>query len=374
MLASCERATAAAAEVLRLRKRSALVFTGCGTSGRIAFLTARRFNALQGEECCAYLISGGDSALLLSNELPEDDPVAGAAELAAIARGRAAVMLFGVSCGLSAPYVAGQLDHALASPQPADSPLAEGGIAAAAVGFNPASLSRRTPIAAWAGRERGDTFHGVVGALEKRVACGSPWHALLNPVVGPEAVAGSSRMKGGSATLILLDVIAFAALERAKAAAAAGGGGGGAEPLREQLVRLLGASCEAVRHPSSTHPTSAIYSGALPSEPNVVTGARDVHARRGHRRRGGAGGAGDARGGPAAVRGRGDGGRARLHRRVGDAGGDGAVQTRAPPLLPPHPGPSAVFILGRTRTACRSTQCAASWRAAGRTWPTRTAT
>ena len=146
VLASCERATAAAAEVLRLRKRSALVFTGCGTSGRIAFLTARRFNALQGEECCAYLISGGDSALLLSNELPEDDPVAGAAELAAIARGRAAVMLFGVSCGLSAPYVAGQLDHALASPQPADSPLAEGGIAAAAVGFNPASLSRRTPL------------------------------------------------------------------------------------------------------------------------------------------------------------------------------------------------------------------------------------
>ena len=39
---------------------------------------------------------------------------------------------------------------------------------------------------------------------------------LLNPVVGPEPVAGSSRMKGGTATLILLDCIGAAATAAAE--------------------------------------------------------------------------------------------------------------------------------------------------------------
>lgn len=37
-------------------------------------------------------------------------------------------------------------------------------------------------------------------------------HLLVNPVVGPEPVAGSSRMKGGTATLILLDVLCIKTL------------------------------------------------------------------------------------------------------------------------------------------------------------------
>merc|ERR1712228_130849 len=37
-------------------------------------------------------------------------------------------------------------------------------------------------------------------------------HILLNPIVGPEAVCGSTRMKGGSCTLLLLQIIFFIAL------------------------------------------------------------------------------------------------------------------------------------------------------------------
>jgi N-acetylmuramic acid 6-phosphate (MurNAc-6-P) etherase len=89
--------------------------TGCGTSGRIAFMVARALNFVCQQRGCRepfrYKISGGDAALLLSDELPEDDPQQGAADLQSVeaeANG-APVMLIGITCGLSAPYVAGQV-------------------------------------------------------------------------------------------------------------------------------------------------------------------------------------------------------------------------------------------------------------------------
>ena len=41
----------------------------------------------------------------------------------------------------------------------------------------------------------------------QRIAANPSTGVVLNPVVGPESIAGSSRMKGGSVTLILLDAI-----------------------------------------------------------------------------------------------------------------------------------------------------------------------
>ena len=146
-----------------------------------------------------YLISGGDAALLLSDELPEDDPLAGARQLAELANGRA-TCLIGISCGLSAPYVAGQLDFAL---------CAGAGSAAVAIGFNPAELSRDAPVGGL--RSGAASFRDVARSLSLASRQGQR-HALVNPVVGPEAVAGSSRMKGGSATLILADAICYRAV------------------------------------------------------------------------------------------------------------------------------------------------------------------
>ena len=37
---------------------------------------------------------------------------------------------------------------------------------------------------------------------------------IINPIIGPEPIAGSSRMKGGSATKILLDAIILIAAQQ----------------------------------------------------------------------------------------------------------------------------------------------------------------
>ena len=207
-LKKADKAVAATAEVLR-RDKGVVVLTGCGTSGRVAFLTARRYGA-QFRYCC----SGGDEALLLSDELPEDDPVSGASELAAAVRGHPAAMLVGITCGLSAPYVAGQLDFALAHTLGEDD--AGGGgdggdgtrFATAVLGFNPVALAPRRAVAGWTGATGATCAGDAAAAL---AASPSRWHCALDPVVGPEAVAGSSRMKGGSATLLLADALCYAA-------------------------------------------------------------------------------------------------------------------------------------------------------------------
>lgn len=124
-------------------------------------------------------ISGGLQSLVMSNELPEDDPEAGAADFQAALGDAQDAMLIGVSCGLSADYVAGALQYAM-----------QQGFAVAALGFNPPTEART------------DLFCKVIAEMlherDDRV--------LLTPIVGPEAIAGSSRMKGGSASFIWLDV------------------------------------------------------------------------------------------------------------------------------------------------------------------------
>ena len=209
-LAAAEATVQAAVAVLAAE--GVVAITGCGTSGRVAHLVARRLNRLLQDErgnqvshgAADYLISGGDAALLLSDELPEDDPAVGAQQLSELASTWPACLLIGVSCGLSAPYVAGQLDRAISA-----------GWSATALGFNPAELARDTPVD---NMISGSSFRDIAAVLANpataivmRGSGGSGRHALLNPVVGPEAVAGSSRMKGGTATLILADAICYRA-------------------------------------------------------------------------------------------------------------------------------------------------------------------
>ena len=207
--------------------------SGSGTSGRLGFLVAREMNrvvmslhdpASQSERPpppFGYCVSGGDPALLLSDELPEDDPVTGVADWLR-ETGRAGQppggthnlpeangsCLIGITCGLSAPYVAGQVDHIL---DVADSgrTAADGAKdSAILMGFNPAALARNKPIEIWKSRSEGqsmtvrDVVSRLVEAEEKEAS-----FCLLNPVVGPEPVCASSRMKGGTCTKILLDVV-----------------------------------------------------------------------------------------------------------------------------------------------------------------------
>jgi N-acetylmuramic acid 6-phosphate (MurNAc-6-P) etherase len=76
----------------------------------------------------------------------------------------------------------------------------------AVLGFNPANLARNVPLMGLENK----SFRDVIATFDNRDSW--PWRVLVNPVVGPEAVSGSSRMKGGSATLAVLDIICLKAI------------------------------------------------------------------------------------------------------------------------------------------------------------------
>ncbi len=186
------------------------LFSGCGTSGRYAFQCARAFQEAVSKcsgpaaSCTAFdfTIAGGDISIVASQELPEDDPAAGQRDMeAAVARHSPThVVFFGITCGLSAPYVAGQISHAM---QDADF------YTSVLIGFNDPEMARDVPIEGW-----NRTCHAVFNLLARQSRAGCTSHFLLNPIIGPEAITGSSRMKGGSMTKMLLDTVCCCSLKR----------------------------------------------------------------------------------------------------------------------------------------------------------------
>ncbi|KAA8579562.1 hypothetical protein FQN60_006655, partial [Etheostoma spectabile] len=138
--------------ILKDPRDSVVVLSGCGTSGRLAFLIT-------------------------------------------VCEGKKRVLFIGISCGLSAPFVAGQLDLCLQHPEVYTPVL---------VGFNPTHQARDESIPGCR-----FTFRSVVQRMQELTKSQKAF--IINPVVGPEAISGSSRMKGGSATKILLEVILSAA-------------------------------------------------------------------------------------------------------------------------------------------------------------------
>ncbi|CAN2390995.1 negative regulation of glucokinase activity [Pristimantis euphronides] len=64
------------------------------------------------------------------------------------------------------------------------------------IGFNPVSMARNDRIEGW-----DSTFRQVAEQMQNLHDAQRAF--VLNPAVGPEALCGSSRMKGGSATRIL---------------------------------------------------------------------------------------------------------------------------------------------------------------------------
>ena len=99
---------------------TAIVLSGCGTSGRLAFILAQKFSQLAKTQqlpvCYEYLIAGGDIALFTSLGETEDNWKKGQQDLIEVSRNKISVLFIGISCGLSAPYVAGQLDYCMRHP------------------------------------------------------------------------------------------------------------------------------------------------------------------------------------------------------------------------------------------------------------------
>jgi N-acetylmuramic acid 6-phosphate (MurNAc-6-P) etherase len=167
--------------------KSIIVLSGAGTSGRLAWLCAD-------ESRIRYLSAGGEEALITAREGAEDNTTDAKADLQRITEetGASHVIYVGITCGLSAPYVAAQLAYAMEQGSARFTPLL--------LGFNPIQLARDLPIEGWDGR----SFLSVATALSQYQG-----GHVINPVVGPESLTGSTRMKGGSATKILLETLLF---------------------------------------------------------------------------------------------------------------------------------------------------------------------
>lgn len=158
----------------RLRAGGRLIYVGAGTSGRLGVLDASEapptFGVPQG--MVVGVIAGGDAALRRSIEGAEDDADAAARALSELGiGGRDAVV--GLSAGGRTPFVRGALAHAKA-----------------AGAFTVALTCNATaPI-----------VEGV--------------DAVIAPQVGPEVIAGSTRLKSGTAEKLVLNMLSTATMVR----------------------------------------------------------------------------------------------------------------------------------------------------------------
>jgi N-acetylmuramic acid 6-phosphate etherase len=151
-----------------------LFYTGAGTSGRLGVLDASEcpptFNVPP--DLVQGLIAGGDKALRTSVERAEDDPEQGASDLKA--RGfTKADTLVGIAASGRTPYVLGAIGYARS-------------IGALTVGL---SCTEQSELA---------------GAAEIEIT----------PVPGPEIITGSTRMRAGTATKLVLNMLSTGLMVR----------------------------------------------------------------------------------------------------------------------------------------------------------------
>lgn len=151
-----------------------LFYVGAGTSGRLGVLDAAECPPTFGTDPALVqgIIAGGYGALVRSVEGAEDEAAAGALELQARGLGPKDVVV-GIAACRRTPYVAGALRYA------------------AGVGARTVHLTANPPEDL---------------PVEVDVA--------ICPVVGPEVVSGSTRMKAGTAQKMVLNMLTTTAMVR----------------------------------------------------------------------------------------------------------------------------------------------------------------
>jgi N-acetylmuramic acid 6-phosphate etherase len=171
-----EEAIARAIEIIaeRLGRGGRLIYLGAGTSGRLGVLDATEcpptFNTRP--EQVIGLIAGGEAALTRAVEGAEDRPELAVADLERVAV-NASDAVVGIATSGRTPYVIAGLEFAR-------------GKGAAAVGF---SCNPDPQLAA----------HSDL---------------TITPVVGPEVLSGSTRLKAGTATKMVLNMLTTGAMVR----------------------------------------------------------------------------------------------------------------------------------------------------------------
>ncbi|MFD1950427.1 N-acetylmuramic acid 6-phosphate etherase [Sphingomonas arantia] len=167
-------ANAADAAALRLGATGRLVFVGAGTSGRLAVQDGTELYPTFGwpMDRMIFLMAGGTGALTQAYEGAEDDIAAAAGDIDGCAIGASDVVI-GVAASGRTPYTVAAIDRARAA-----------GALTIAVANNPG-----TALTA------------------------SADHALI-AVTGSEIVAGSTRMKAGTAQKAMLNLLSTAIMIR----------------------------------------------------------------------------------------------------------------------------------------------------------------
>ncbi|NIR45985.1 MAG: N-acetylmuramic acid 6-phosphate etherase [Gemmatimonadetes bacterium] len=157
------------------RRGGRLIYVGAGTSGRLGVLDATECPPTFGvdPELVQGVIAGGYAALVRSQEGAEDRPEDGAADIDDREVG-SKDFVFGIATSSTTPYVRGALARA-----------SERG---AHTGFLCCT-------------EPGDEMRRWVDVC-------------IVPLVGPEVIAGSTRMKAGTATKLVLNTITTGAMIR----------------------------------------------------------------------------------------------------------------------------------------------------------------
>lgn len=158
----------------QLQKGGRLFYIGAGTSGRLGVVDASECPPTFGVpfDLVIALIAGGDSAIRKAVENAEDDAVQVIEDLKAYNL-NANDFLIGIAASGTTPYVLGGIEY-----------CRQNGIPTAGISCNPGS-----PLA--------------IGA-----------DIAIVPVVGPEFVTGSSRMKAGTAQKLVLNMISTATMIR----------------------------------------------------------------------------------------------------------------------------------------------------------------
>lgn len=157
-----------------MRAGGRLFYLGAGTSGRLGVLDAAEcpptFHVPP--DCVQGIMAGGDEALARATEASEDDPEAGRRDLSSHGFGGDDALV-GIATSGRTPYVLGAVEAA-------------NQLRALTIGI---SCTPNSPLAARA-----------------RIA--------ITPLVGPEVIAGSTRMKAGTATKLVLNMISTGVMIR----------------------------------------------------------------------------------------------------------------------------------------------------------------
>ncbi|WFQ81536.1 N-acetylmuramic acid 6-phosphate etherase [Xenorhabdus sp. SF857] len=156
------------------RQGGRLIYSGAGTSGRLGILDASECPPTYGTkpEQVIGLIAGGHQAILHAVENAEDNRQLGTKDLQALHVNQRDVLV-GIAASGRTPYVLGAMEYAKSV-----------GATVACISCNPnSSMVQLADIA-------------------------------ITPVVGPEVITGSSRMKAGTAQKLILNMITTGAMIR----------------------------------------------------------------------------------------------------------------------------------------------------------------